>query len=191
VGFHRKRFISDPAMCRLYLGLSKLDLRPRTACARPIPTRTCGLTRTCWISSAACSSFADGKAVVPGGAALGGGLGRAGRRVAGARREFFDKLIAKDDGWLASLLRRAGAHQRPVQDYLTDPVRMKRFYAAVRGKRHQPRPGASRVPLQHRHDAAHHPSAAWMPMASRTFPAIWKCGRTCLPTTRKASTTAS
>src|ERR1039458_2590104 len=53
---------------------------------------------------------------------------------------FFDKLMAKDDGWLASLYDALARIQGPVQDYLTDPARMKRFYSAVRGRITSPGP---------------------------------------------------
>ena len=48
--------------------------------------------------------------------------------------------MAKDDGWLASLYDALARIQGPVQDYLTDPVRMKRFYTAVRGRITSPGP---------------------------------------------------
>jgi hypothetical protein len=53
---------------------------------------------------------------------------------------FFDKLMAKDDGWLASLYDALARIHGPVRDYLTDPARMKRFYAAVRGRITSPGP---------------------------------------------------
>ncbi len=53
---------------------------------------------------------------------------------------FFDKLIAKDDGWLASLYDALARIRGPVQEYLTDPARMKRFYTAVRGRITSPGP---------------------------------------------------
>jgi hypothetical protein len=54
--------------------------------------------------------------------------------------EFFDKLVAKDDGWLASLYDALARIHGPVQEYLTDPVRMRRFYTAVRGRITSPGP---------------------------------------------------
>ena len=100
-----------------------------------------------------------GKAVVPGGQRA----AAAWTELAGVSPDqgaaFFDKLIARDDGWLASLLRCPRPHPRPRPDYLTDPARMKRFYTAVRGRITSPGSGAPRVPLQCRHDAAHHAPA--------------------------------
>ncbi|HTY99835.1 MAG TPA: hypothetical protein VMB75_08375, partial [Rhodocyclaceae bacterium] len=54
--------------------------------------------------------------------------------------EFLDKLLAKDDGWLCSLYDALARIQGPVKDYLTEPARMKRFYAAVRGRITSPGP---------------------------------------------------
>ena len=48
--------------------------------------------------------------------------------------------MAKDDGWLASLYDALARIHGPVQDYLTEPARMKRFYAAVRGRITSPGP---------------------------------------------------
>ena len=53
---------------------------------------------------------------------------------------FFDKLLAKDDGWMASLFDALARINGPVKDYLTDPPRMKRFYMAVRGRVTSPGP---------------------------------------------------
>jgi hypothetical protein len=54
--------------------------------------------------------------------------------------EFFDKLISKDDGWLASYYDSLARISGPVQDYLTDPERLRRFYGAIRGKVTSPGP---------------------------------------------------
>ena len=54
--------------------------------------------------------------------------------------EFFERLMAKDDGWLASLYDALARIQGPVRDYLTDPTRMRRYYSAVRGRITTPGP---------------------------------------------------
>ncbi len=59
-------FLGDPSMCRLYLGLSKLDpvtadeLRKGTP-----PFKRFALTRTCWISMVGCSAFATAERLFP------------------------------------------------------------------------------------------------------------------------------
>jgi hypothetical protein len=135
-----ENFISDPSVCRLYLGFSKLD----TATAEAM-RKVASLTRLKAYSHVldffgGMFEIRDGKAVVPGGQRSAG----AWAELAGASPDqgaaFFDKLMAKDDGWLASLYDALARMHGPVQDYLTDPVRMKRFYTAVRGRITSPGP---------------------------------------------------
>ena len=83
----------------------------------------------------------DGKAVVPGGARsekawadLNGGVSP----DKGAA--FIERLITRDDGWLASYFDSLARIEGPVKDYLTEPERLKRFYAAIRGKVTSPGP---------------------------------------------------
>jgi hypothetical protein len=132
--------IGDPGLCRFYLGMSRLDPETANALRAGIPTvRLRGF-------SAVLDFFGgnfqirQGKAVVPGGARS----AAAWQDLAGASpdrgAEFFDKLMSKDDGWLAGLYDALARIHGPVQEYLTDPVRMKRFYAAVRGKVTTPGP---------------------------------------------------
>ena len=81
-----------------------------------------------------------GKAVVPGGQRS----ASAWAELAGASPDqggaFFDKLLAKDDGWLASLYDALARIRGPVRDYLVDPARLKRFYTAIRGRVTSPGP---------------------------------------------------
>jgi hypothetical protein len=53
---------------------------------------------------------------------------------------FFEKLMSKDDGWLASYYDALARINSPVKDYLTDPERLKRFYSAIRGRVTSPGP---------------------------------------------------
>src|ERR1700704_3198101 len=82
----------------------------------------------------------DGKAVIPGGQRAAAGW----TELVGVSPDqgpaFLDKLMSKDDGWLASLYDALARIQGPVRDYLTDPARMKRFYTAVRGRITSPGP---------------------------------------------------
>ena len=72
---------------------------------------------------------------------------------------FFDKLMAKDDGWLASLYDALARIHGPVRDYLTEPARMKRFYAAVRGRITSPGPARPVFRSNTGYDAADHAAA--------------------------------
>jgi hypothetical protein len=138
-------FIGDPSICRLYLGLAKLDpptseeMRKTTAPAR---LRAFGHVLDFY---GGMFEIRNGKAIVPGGARS----EKAWAELAGVSPEkgsaFFEKLLTKDDGWLASYydsLARIvyNPANGPVQAYLSDPDRLKRFYAAIKGKVTSPGP---------------------------------------------------
>ena len=87
----------------------------------------------------------NGRAVVPGGARS----EKAWADLVGASPDkpgsFFERLIMRDDGWLASYFDAlARISNNPangaVQNYLTEPERLKRFYSAIRGKVTSPGP---------------------------------------------------
>ncbi|MEP6717467.1 MAG: hypothetical protein ABJC09_17995, partial [Terriglobia bacterium] len=133
-------FLSDPGICRFYLGMSKLD--PETADELKKNLQPAKLRALAGVLDFFGGNFEirQGKAVLPGGqhsAAIWGELS-GGSPDKGA--EFFEKLMIKDDGWLASLYDALARIHGPVQDYLTEPARMRRFYTAVRGKITTPGP---------------------------------------------------
>jgi len=133
-------FLSDPSICRLYLGLTKLDPQTAAILKESIPVNRIKAYAHVLDFFGGMFQIRNGRAIVPGGARADKGW----TDLAGASPEkgaaFFEKLTVKDDGWLASyfdaLLRTSG----PVQTYLTDPQRMLRFYGAVRGKVTSPGP---------------------------------------------------
>jgi len=139
VGFIES-FIADPAMCRLYLGFSKLDAETAEALRKADTYPHLKAYAHVLDFFGGMFQVRDGKAVVPGGqrsAAAWGELVGASPDHGG---EFFNKLIEKDDGWLCALYDAVARIEGPVQVYLTDPVRMKRFYTAVRGRITSPGP---------------------------------------------------
>jgi hypothetical protein len=139
VGFIES-FIGDPAMCRLYLGFSKLDADTADALRKSDTYPHLKAYAHVLDFFGGMFEVRDGKAVVPGGqrsAAAWGELVGASPEHGG---DFLNKLIEKDDGWLCSLYDALARISGPVQTYLTDPVRMKRFYTAVRGRITSPGP---------------------------------------------------
>src|SRR5262249_33490228 len=82
----------------------------------------------------------NGRAVTPGGARS----AQAWTDLVGVSPDkgalFFEKLLSKDDGWLASLFDALARMNGPAKEYLTDPARMKRFYSAIRGRVTSPGP---------------------------------------------------
>jgi len=133
-------FLSDPSICRLYLGYSKLDRETADALRKGISfTRLKAFAHVIDFFGGM-FEIREGKAIVPGGQRS----AAAWTELAGASPdkgvEFLDKLMSKDDGWLASLFDALARIHGPVYDYLTEPVRMKRFYTAVRGRLTSPGP---------------------------------------------------
>jgi hypothetical protein len=133
-------FLSDPSLCRLYLGLSKLDSTTAQALKDAMPVQRIKAFAHVLDFFGGMFEIRNAKAVVPGG-----------ERSAAAWTElvgvspdqgaaFFERLLAKDDGWLASLFDALSRIHGPVADYLVEPNRMKRFYAAVRGRVTSPGP---------------------------------------------------
>ena len=133
-------FLADPALCRFYLGMSKLD--PDTADALKLGMTPVRLRALANVLDFFGGNFEirQGRAVVPGGARSAPGWSELAGAPPDRGAEFFEKLMVKDDGWLASLFDALARIQGPVREYLTDPARMKRFYAAVRGKITTPGP---------------------------------------------------
>ncbi|HTA45020.1 MAG TPA: hypothetical protein VK789_21375 [Bryobacteraceae bacterium] len=133
-------FLGDPGLCRLYLGMAKLDPETAEALKAAIPVNRLRALAAVLDFFGGNFQIRQGKAVVPGGARSAQTWGDLAGASPDKGAEFFDKLTAKDDGWLASLYDSLARIHGPVQDYLTEPARMKRFYAAVRGKITTPGP---------------------------------------------------
>ena len=133
-------FISDPSLCRLYLGLAKLDSTTAQDLRQAIPFPRLKAWAHVLDFFGGMFEIRDGKAVLPDG----GRSASAWADLVGASpdhgAEFFEKLLSKDDGWLASLYDSIARINGPVQDYLLQPDRMKRFYTAVRGRITSPGP---------------------------------------------------
>jgi hypothetical protein len=133
-------FLSDPSLCRLYLGMSKLDPDTAAALKEAIPVARIRAYAHVLDFYGAMFEIRGGKAVVPGGARSEKAWGE----LAGASPDkgaaFFEKLIVRDDGWLASYFDALLRASVPVRNYLTEPERLKRFYAALRGKVTSPGP---------------------------------------------------
>jgi hypothetical protein len=126
-------FLADPSLCRFYLGLAKLDRSTADSLKANVPMPRLRAYAHVLDFFGGMFEIRDGRAVVPGGqrsAAMWGELvGESPEKAP----QFFEKLLTKDDGWLASLYDALARIHGPVQAYLTEPAHMKRYYAAVRG----------------------------------------------------------
>jgi hypothetical protein len=133
-------FLADPLLCRLYLAFSKLDSDTADELRKQIPAQRLKIFAHVVDFFGGMFQIRDGKAVVPGGARsekAWADLATVGPDKGAA---FFEKLIARDDGWMASYFDALARINGPVKDYLTEPERMKRFYAAIRGRVTSPGP---------------------------------------------------
>jgi hypothetical protein len=137
--------LGDPSLCRLYLALSKLDPTASEELRKGTTVQRIRAYAHVLDFYGGMFQVRNGKAVVPGGARS----ERAWAELTGVSPDkpgpFFERLIIRDDGWLASYfdaLSRISNNPAngPVQNYLTEPERMKRFYSAIRGKVTSPGP---------------------------------------------------
>jgi hypothetical protein len=130
-------FISDPSICRLYLGLSKLDNVTAEALRRQIPHGELRLYAPVLDFFGSMFEIRNGVAYAP-------GPEKTWSDLAGARPSqgaaFYQKVIETDDGWLASYFDALSRLDSPAAAYLMQPERMKRFYNALRGKVTTPGP---------------------------------------------------
>jgi hypothetical protein len=138
-------FLGDPSLCRLYLALSKLDPTASEELRKGTTVQRIRAYAHVLDFYGGMFQVRNGRAVVPGGARS----EKAWADLVGASPDrpgaFFERLITRDDGWMASYfdaLSRISNNPTngPVQNYLTEPDRMKRFYSAIRGKVTSPGP---------------------------------------------------
>ncbi len=133
-------FLSDPQLCRLYLGFAKLDPHTAEELRKGIQVQRIKAFSHVLDFFGGMFEIRDGKALYPGSAAS----ERMWTELVGASPsngvQFYEKLLAKDDGWLCSLYDALMRIEGPVKEYLTEPARMKRFYTAIRGRVTSPGP---------------------------------------------------
>jgi hypothetical protein len=130
-------FLSDPSLCRLYLGLSRLDRTTAEALRKEASPAKLKVYAHVLDFFGSMFEIRNGAAVVPGPPKVWASLVGASPSNPGV---FFDKLITVDDGWLASYFDALSRMNGPAINYLTQPERLKRFYDALRGKITSPGP---------------------------------------------------
>ncbi len=133
-------FLNDPSMCRLYLGLAKLDPETAEDVRKAMPLQRIRAFAHVFDFFGGMFRVRDGVANVPGGersAAAWADLAGIGPDKGVA---FLEKIVTKDDGWLASYFDSLSRISGPSLDYLTEPARLKRYYAALRGRVTSPGP---------------------------------------------------
>jgi hypothetical protein len=133
-------FLAEPAMCRLYLGLSKLDRETAEDLRKALPMPRLRAYAHVLDFFGSMFEIRNGKAVLPGGSRATAAWAELSGVSPDNGPAFFERLIARDDGWMASYYDALARISGPVRDYLSEPARMKRFYNAVRGKVTSPGP---------------------------------------------------
>jgi hypothetical protein len=133
-------FLSDPAACRLYVAMAKLDPETRESLRKTVAASKLKAFAHVIDFFGAMFEMRGGKAVVPGGARSAAAWGEMAGVPPDQGASFFEHLVSKDDGWMASYFDSLARVNGPVQDYLTEPQRMKRFYGAIRGRVTSPGP---------------------------------------------------
>ncbi|MBI1895330.1 MAG: hypothetical protein HYS04_02165 [Acidobacteria bacterium] len=133
-------FIGDPSLCRLYLGLSKLDGETAGELRKAMPLQRIKAFAHVLDFYGSMFEIRNGEAQVPGGTAAAASW----RGVTGVDPKqgaaFFERLLTRDDGWMASFYDAVARISGPVRDYLLDSRRLNRFYMAIRGKVTSPGP---------------------------------------------------
>ncbi len=130
-------FLSDPSLCRLYLGLSHLDRATAEALRKQASPVRLKVFSHVLDFFGGMFQIRNGSAVVPGSPKTWAGLVGVNPSNPGA---FFEKLMAVDDGWLASYYDSLSRLSGPSFAYLTQPDHLKRNYEALRGKVTSPGP---------------------------------------------------
>ncbi len=130
-------FLSDPSLCRLYLGLSHVDRQTAEALRKQASPARLKVFSHVLDFYGAMFQIRNGAAVVP-------GSPKAWQSIVGVSPSspgaFFEKLLALDDGWAASYFDALSRVTGPAETYLTQPDRLRRFYDALRGKITTPGP---------------------------------------------------
>lgn len=133
-------FLGDQALCRLYSALSALDPDTAGQIRKDMPAQKAKAYAHVLDFFGSMFEIRDGKVTPPGGARS----EKAWADLVGVSPDrgpaFIERLFVKDDGWLASYYDSLARIHGPVQDYLTEPDHLKRFYTALRGRVTSPGP---------------------------------------------------
>ncbi len=133
-------FMADPTLCRLYSALAALDPDTADQIHKDMPAARAKIYAHIFDFFGTMFEVRDGHAVLPGGARS----EKMWSELAGSTPDkgaaFFEKMVEKDDGWLAAFYDSFARINGPVQAYLTEPEHLKRFYNAIRGRVTSPGP---------------------------------------------------
>lgn len=133
-------FLSDPQICRLYLGLSKLDPDTAEDLKKLMPATKLKAFAHVLDFYGGMFEIRNGAAVAPGGEKAWPAWENLTGKSPKDGPAFFERLLTRDDGWMASYWDAIARIHGPTQQYLLEPKRMQRFYTAMRGRITSPGP---------------------------------------------------
>lgn len=133
-------FLGDPALCRLYLGLVKLDPETAEQVRQSMPVQRVRAFAHVFDFFGGMFQLRNGRVVVPGGDRAAAAWAELVGSSPNEGVAFVEKLVTKDDGWMASYFDALSRISGPALEYLTEPNRLKRFYNALRGRITSPGP---------------------------------------------------
>jgi hypothetical protein len=133
-------FLGDPSLCRLYLGLAKLDRETAEELKKAMPVARLKAYAHVLDFYGGMFQIRNGQAVVPGGARAIAAWKELSGKSPQEGALFFERLLTRDDGWMASLYDGISRINGPVRDYLLEPKRFVRFYTAMKGRITSPGP---------------------------------------------------
>jgi hypothetical protein len=132
--------LHDPELARLYWALARMDEDTRNS-LRKSP----GLGKLTPVAPVLDYyghhiSIRSKRVVVPGGATAESAWGKLVGASPGSPGEFVERLLSKDEGWLAAYFDALSRVNSAQQSYFVEPRHLARFYEALRGKKTSPGP---------------------------------------------------
>ena len=132
--------LRDPGMARLYWAMSRMDVETRNALWRSQGLRKLVPVAAVLDFYGSHISIRAGRVIVPGGAPAESAWKDLVGASPGSPAEFITRLLAKDDGWLATYFDALSRVCQTQQPYFTESRRLQHFYEALRGKDLSPSP---------------------------------------------------
>ena len=132
--------VRDPLVARLYWALSRVDMATRDDLRQSVGLRKLLPYAPILDFYGSDIEIRSGRAVVPGGTAAEPAWASLVGVNPASGSEFFVRLIAKDEGWMAAYYQALSRVNGTQQAYFTDPQRLRRFYDALRGDNVSPSP---------------------------------------------------
>ncbi len=133
-------FLSDPALARLYVAMSKMHRPTATALRQTVPAQRLKNYANVMDFFGESFEIREGRAVVPGAQRSAATWKKLAGEDPANGAKFLQALIETDDGWLAAYYDALARATGPALAYFSEPARMERFYNGLRGRVTSPGP---------------------------------------------------